>query len=234
MAMNVVYAVTRNAYEWILPSVASLIRHNPETDIYVLAEDDSLPYTLPSGTTVINVSKQRYFPKSGVNYNNWFTYINLLKVRYPSLLPVDKILHLDADTIVCDDLRYLWETDLNGKWFSSCQEYQSKYRPFGEKYYNMGVALINLEQMRKDKIEKKMQDYLNKVKQPWADQDAWNKYAIEQNKVVPMDIRYNECFATGYSANPAIVHYCGISKWYNKQDMFRVEYLNEHKRLLKL
>lgn len=232
--MNVVYAVTRNAYEWILPSVASLIRHNPEADIYVLAEDDSLPYTLPSGTTVINVSKQRYFPKSGVNYNNWFTYINLLKVRYPSLLSVDKVLHLDADTIVCDDLRYLWETDLDGKWFSACQEYRSNYRPFGEKYYNMGVALINLEQMRKDKIEKKMQDYLNKVKQPWADQDAWNKYAIEQNKVVPMDIRYNECFATGYSANPAIVHYCGISNWYNKQDMFRVEYLNEYKRLLKL
>lgn len=232
--MNVVYAVTRNAYEWIQPSVASLIRHNPEADIFVLAEDDSLPFTMPAGTKVINVSKQRYFPKSGVNYNNWFTYINLLKVRYPSFLPVDKVLHLDADTIICDNLIHLWEMDLTGKWFAAVPEYKSCYRPFGPKYYNMGVALINLGQMKKDKIEKPMQDYLNKVKQPWADQDAWNKYGLEQNKIVNMDLRYNECFATGYSNHPAIIHYCGISDWYTNKEMYRGGYLDKYKKVLGL
>ena len=232
--MNIVYAMTRHVYPWILPSITSLMEHNPKARVFILAEDDSLPFSLPVNAEIINVTGQTYFPKSGVNYNTPFKYINLLKVRYPSLLPVNKVIHLDIDTIICDSLEGLWKTDVAGKWFASCQEYKSYYRPFGEKYYNMGVSLINLQQMRKDKIEGLMTDYLNEVKQPWADQDAWNKYGLEQGKIVPLDIRWNECFATGYTDNPAIVHYCGAWDWYTRKSGFRQEYLDEYKRKLGL
>ncbi len=233
--MNIVYAMTRNAYEWILPSITSLVEHNPKVRVFILAEDNSLPFSLPVEAEIINVTDQTYFPKDGVNYNTPFKYVNLLKVRYPSLLPVNKVIHLDVDTIICDSLEGLWKTDLKGKWFASCQEYKSNYRPFGERYYNMGVSLINLQQMRKDGIEEQMQEYLNTVRQPWADQDAWNKYGLEQDKIVPLeDIRWNECFATGYTDNPAIVHYCGIWGWYDKYKGFRSEYLKEYKKRLGL
>lgn len=228
--MNIVYAMTRHVYRWILPSLRSLRDTNPDARVFVLAEDDELPFSLPMKAEIINVAEQTYFPRNGVNYNNDFKYINLLKVRYPSILPVDRVIHLDIDTIICDSLNGLWETDLKGKWFGACREYRAHYRPFGDDYYNMGVAVINLKQMKEDGIEAEMERYLNTVKQPFADQDAWNKYGLAQNKIVPIDIRWNEAIATGETSHPAIVHYCGIKDWYYRFDMPRISYLNTYRK----
>ena len=227
--MNIVYSLTHHVYQWILPSLRSLAEHNPDAKVYILAEDDKLPFDLPMAAKVINVSGQKWFPEIGVNYNNDFTYINLLKVRYPSILKVQKVIHLDIDTIVCDSLDGLWETDLTGKWFGAVPEKQTWYRPFGNTYYNMGIAVINLEQMRKDNIEPMMEGYLNVVKQPFADQDAWNKYGIACGTAVAIDNRWNEGAPTGRTDNPAIIHYCGVKDWYTNATMKRVEYLDKYR-----
>lgn len=229
--MNVVYALTHHVYEWILPSLRSLAATNPGTRVFILCEDDEFPYELPIKAEIINVTGQKWFPADKcVNYNTSFKYINLLKVRYPTILPVDKVIHLDIDTIICDSLKEMWSTDLTGKWVGACLERNGTYRPFGDRYWNMGVALINLKQMRKDKIEQKMQDYLNGIRQPYADQDAWNRYGTEQDKFVTLDTRWNESVVTGRTAHPGIIHYCGMKDWYTRFDMPRVEYLNEYRR----
>ena len=222
--MNIVYTLTSNFIDKAKPSMTSLLGHNPKAKIFLVTETDEVD--LP--VTVINISDQEWFKPGGVNYHNMFTYINLLKVCYPSILPVNKVIHLDADTIICDSLEPLWKQDVKGKWFAACPEYTGKYRPFGDLYYNMGVALINLQQMRTDKIQDTMVEYLNTVRQPWADQDAWNKYALEQNKHTAFPLRYNENFATGYTDNPAIVHFCGNPNWYKDMTMFRREYLDKY------
>ena len=229
LILNVVYALTRNYYHKLLPSIKSLLQHNHSVNVYILAEDDTIP-DLPCKANVINVSSQNYFRPSGANYYNMFKYINLLKVVYPSLLPsLNKVLHLEVDTIICDDLTPLWKTKITNKWFAACPEHMGSYKPFGDLYFNMGVALINLAQMRKDGIEPVMVNYLNTVPQPWADQDAWNKYALEQDKAVPFDLRYNETMVTGYTDNPAIVHYCAIPNWFEDRSVYRHEYLDKYR-----
>lgn len=225
--MNIVYAVTRNVYHTILPSIKSLAAIHPDARVFVLAEDDNLPFTLPMPVEVINVSGQEYFPNDSVNYNNRFKYINLLKVRYPSILKVRKIIHLDTDTIVCDSLEPLWSADVDGKWFAACQEVAGTYKPFGPDYYNMGVALINLQQMRKDHIEEAMEWYLREVKQPWADQDAWNLFGMAFDKIAELPVRFNESIMTGMTDNPAIVHYCSITNWWDNKKMYRREYMEK-------
>lgn len=222
--MNIVYTVTADFIDKIKPSLASLLEHDPKARVFLITEVDDVD--LP--VEVINISGQTWFGKRGVNYGNMFTYINLLKVCYPEILPVNKVIHLDADTIVCGSLEPMWKTNVTGKWFAAVPEYKGKYKPFGETYYNMGVALINLAQMRKDGIQDSMVEYLNKVKQPWADQDAWNKYALEQDKAVALPVEYNECFATGYTEEPVIVHYCGIGNWWTNKVMNRREYLERY------
>lgn len=227
--MNIVYAMTHHVYEWILPSLRSLAATNPDARVFILCEHDELPFELPIKAEIVNVADQKYFPEDGVNYNNSFKYINLVKVRYPSILPADKVIHLDIDTIICDSLEEMWNTDLRGKWVGACTEKSGFYRPFGNVYYNMGVAVINLRQMRKDRIEQTMQDYLNTVGQPYADQDAWNKYGLEQDKFVEIDKRWNECGPVGRTNNPGIVHYCGYKDWFTRFAMPRVEYLNAYR-----
>ena len=229
MIMDIVYAMTRAVYHKIIPSLRSLAEHEPDASIIILCEDDELP-DLPCKAEVINISEQAWFPRSGVNYWNPYTYINLLKVRYPSILHwMNKVIHLDIDTIITDSLQGMWETDVAGKWFAAVPEYRGAYRPFGPVYYNMGVALINLEQMRRDGIESVMTDYLNTIPQPYADQDAWIKYGLEQDKIALLDLRYNENMVTGYTDHPAIVHYCAISNWWEDRGIYRHEYLDKYR-----
>lgn len=227
--INIVYAMTSAVYRWILPSLRSLAEHNPDARIFIVCEDDTLPFPLPVDAEIINASGQEWFPETGINYNTYWTYINFLKVRYPSLLPVDKVIHLDIDTIICDDLSPLFDTALTGYWFAACPEYLGNYRLNGDTYYNAGVMVLNLEQMRKDGIETKMTDHLNTVKEPFADQNVWNRFGIAEGKAKSFDVRYNEGMTTGFTDNPAIVHYCGIRDWYTRSEGHRTEYLRKYK-----
>lgn len=225
--MNVVYTLTSNYVRKALPSMRSLLEHNPKAKIYLLTETDTVDIDVP--VKVINISEQKWFPETGVNYHTPFSYVNLLKVVYTELLPkLQKVIHMDADTVICDSLEPIWQEDLSGKWIAAVPEYRGRYHPFGPMYYNMGMAVLNLAQMRKDGIVPWMVEYLNTVPQPYADQDAFNKPGIEQDKFVPLDIRYNECFATGETDNPAIVHYCGRFDWYENQWIPRRMYLERY------
>ena len=228
--MNIVYALTKNVYEWVVPSIKSLAEHNPKARVFMLAEDDEFPYELPIDVEMINVSDQKYFPDIGAHRKKDFGgYINHLKIWYSKFLPVNKVIHLDIDTIICDKLDGLWKTDVSGKWFEAVPESQKWYNPFGDKYYNTGVVLFNLAQIRKDKPQQDMTDYLLNTDQPYADQNAWNKFGYEQDKIAELDLRYNESRVTGMTDNPAIVHYCSIPDWWKNKKMERREYLDAYR-----
>ena len=227
--MNIVYALTRNIYDWILPSLKSLAETNPKARVFILCEDDAMPFELPMEAEVINISGQKFFPEIAAHRAESFGgYINHLKTCYSSVLPVNKVIHLDVDTIVCDSLDGLWKTDVSGKWFAAVPESQKWYKPFGDVYYNMGVALFNLAQLRKDKIQNTMTEYLMTANQPYADQNAWNKFGIEQDKIQRLNVRYNESRVTGMTDDPAIVHYCSYPDWWTKKDMPRRQYLERY------
>ena len=202
----------------------SLKEHEPDARVFVLCEDDRID-GLPMECEFINVTGQKWVPHGSPNYRTRFGYINLLKNCYSEILPVDKVIHLDIDTVVCDSLRPLWETDLTGKWIGAVPEYTGKYHPFGADYYNMGVAVLNLAQLRADNAVKPMMWYLNAVQQEYADQDAWNLFGMAYDKFVPVDVRFNENYATGFTSNPAIVHYCGFGDWYGNRNIHRAEYM---------
>lgn len=227
--MNIVYAMTRNLYYKLIPSLASLLEHNKPKAIYILAEDDDLPYELPSICHVINVSGQKYFPEGNPNNKSVFTYMAMMRACYAELLPrVNKVLQLDVDTIICDSLLPVWRTDISGKWFAAVPEYLGKYNPWEhEKYYNIGVCLYNLSQMRKDKAVAKMVDLMNH-KQMWCvEQDALQYYAVP-DLVEDLPLRYNECFCCGYTDDPAVVHYAGHHDWYENKSLVRREYLEKY------
>lgn len=228
--MNIVYALTKNVYEWVVPSIKSLAEHNPKARVFMLAEDDEFPYELPIDVEMVNVSDQTYFPDIATHRKDDFGgYINHLKIWYSKFLPVNKVIHLDIDTIICDKLDGLWKTDVSGKWFAAVPESQKWYNPFGDKYYNTGVVLFNLAQIRKDKPQQDMTDYLLNTDQPYADQNAWNKFGYEQDKIAELDLRYNESRVTGMTDNPAIVHYCSIPDWWKNKKMERREYLDAYR-----
>lgn len=225
--MRIVYEATRNYYPYLRWTIQSLLEHNDPEIIYILAEDDSIP-DLPEVCKVINVTDQKWIRKSSPNYKSWYSWMVLMRVCLPEILDCDKVLQLDIDMVICDSLRPVWETDVEGKWIAAVRERAGTYRPFGMKYYNMGVSLFNLEQMRKDGAMQKLVRELNSVWYPCPEQDAINKYAVP-DKITDIPARYNECFCCGYTENPAVIHFAGERSWMDNPEMFRGEYLEKYK-----
>ena len=148
-----VYSGTRNLYQPMTTAAKSLLFNSSVEKIYFLIEDDEFPKKLPPQIETLNVSDQSFFPKHSANYKTPFSYMALLRVCYTKLFPdLDKILQLDVDTVVVDNIDELWEIDLTDKYFAAVEEYLSTYKPFGKKYYNIGVAMFNLDQIREDNI----------------------------------------------------------------------------------
>lgn len=212
--MNVIYSGTRNLYPAMRGAILSLLEHNPDAKIWVLAEDNELPFGKDLGITVYNVSGQSIFPKNGPNMRSQFTYMAMMRSVTAALLPgEERVIQLDVDTIVCDDLTPMWETDLDGKWLAWCEERWGVWKPYGPKYYNFGVALMNLDQMRKDRAPDLLSSLLNLNAYQYVDQDVMNLCAVP-GKSVELPNRYNESFCCGYTEHPAIVHYAGYPEWY--------------------
>lgn len=223
-----VYSGSRNLYPDMVTAAKSLMFNSTVDKIYFLIEDDVFTEELPPQIQTINVSGQKFFPKNGANFRTSFTYMSLMRVCYAKLFPdIDRILQLDVDTICTDNIDYLWEVDMNDKWFGAVVEDLGTYKPFGPKYYNIGVAIFNLEWIRKDGIDEKLIHYLNTVKVPYIDQDAWNRFGIGRDMSLP--VRFNECFVTGYTEKPAIVHFAGHKDWQNSIRVPRREHIKTYR-----
>lgn len=227
---HAVYSGTRNLYESMVWSAKSLVANSGVDRIHMLIEDDDFPYELPDGLfDVRNVREyaDRTFPDTGVNAKTHFTKMALVRVCYEELLPgVDKVLQLDADTVVMSNVDAIWDIDVDGKWFAACQEIYSGYNPYeAAKYYNVGVCLFNVEQMREDKAQKRLVKFVNKRIANCVEQDALNYYGSRKRKIADMPMRYNENSACGYTDDPAIVHYVGYMDWQTNTRLPRREYL---------
>ena len=85
-----------------------------------------------------------------------------------SLLPdvIERVIYLDADTIVNDSLRGIWDTYLGNNLIACAQEptiYKETKKAVGlsekEPYFNAGVMLIDLNRWRRENVEEQLLTY---------------------------------------------------------------------------
>ena len=225
--IHVGYSLTRNLYPQLQVTIRSLLEHNDNLMVHVMAEDDELPFEIPCEHEIINMSEQSYFPPTNMNCRSQFTYMAMLRVVWPEVALAKRLIQLDVDTIVCDSLEPIWNIDLDGKWIAWCPERLGQFRPFGPDYYNFGVAVLNLRRMRVDNMTEFMVRELNRFQYPFLDQDVMNRFAVP-DKTAELPVRYNECFCCGQTDNPAIVHYAGYPDWFTNPNVPRREYLAKY------
>ena len=161
----------------------------------------------------------------------------LCKFEIADILPeLDKVLYLDGDIIVQDDLSVLFATDIEGYYVAAVKDaYVLEEQRDGfktEGYFNSGVMLLNCRRMRQEKMSEKLwslkQEHRDLL---FMDQDVFN--LAFAGKVKYLDLRYN--FMAAYfrpkyfpfllkiyndaeyvraqSATPAIIHYTGKNPW---------------------
>lgn len=207
----VVYTGTRNTYETILSSFKSLMAHSWVDKAYFLIEDDEFPFEIPDIVTVVNVSNQSFFPEDGPNYHCTWSYMCLMRAAFPQLFPQHKkILSLDIDTIIVDDIEELWNADLSEYYIAGVHEKDKKQ----EDYINFGVVMMNLDLLREDERSEEMITMINNTKLNCPEQDAFN--AVCEGNILLLPSKYNFTPFSHLVVTPekeAIIHYAGIHYW---------------------
>lgn len=193
-------------------------------EITFLTADKKVTEALPTASTIKHITQDTY-----------------LRIVLPRLLQkkVTKVLYLDGDLIVKEDLSELWNTDL--KDYSLAAVDESCLMPFNNKkrlsaelglptdslYFNAGVMLMNVKKWREEKIADRVEEYLQThPRLPLMDQDALN--AVLHNEWLQLDPKWNytTCHWNAFpDLEPSILHFCGPRKPWNSRVRFRDEYV---------
>ena len=165
------------------------------------------------------------------------------RLALADILPndIEKVIYLDIDLLVFDDIKKLWQIDLENLPLAAVPDYgimaserlcKQKQQviglPFGEKYFNSGVLIVNLKEWRKENYTKQILEIINNNKFPHHDQDALNKLFIHKwkeielrwNVIPPVFYLFNKVMfnkkmrnsALEAKSNIAILHYAGSYK----------------------
>lgn len=213
-----IYAVaaTRKYYKYLNTWLYAFSEHNNYEKIYVCIEDKEL--NLPF-RDLEYIDMDEYLDINGANYNGLDGKGALIRLYLPEIVKEDKILYMDLDTIVVDDISELFDIDIENYYCAGVFDHYMKNQPLNtildidyDNYINAGVILFNLEYVRKDKKDKELIEYINSTKLTYLDQDTINK--VFYGKIKLIDSIYNSCGATETKDNFKIYHWVGSkSNW---------------------
>ena len=159
------------------------------------------------------------------NDNSAFPITTYLRLFAPYLIPIEakKMIYLDVDMIMLQDISTLWNTELEDKMFGAvvdlCKTVGStwggipNYKSLGldpnAKYFNAGLMLINPVRWREadisNKVIKAIHDNINSVN--FADQYGLNVVLI--NRWLELDCRWN-AFSVSNCEDPFLIHFLDI------------------------
>ena len=156
---------------------------------------------------------------SSPNYNTIFTPLSFARCYFSKVLNEDRILYIDADAIVIDNIQDLWKMDLEGNVIAGIHEggEWDKYlglKGFDDTYINSGVLLMDLKAIRQQGIDDKIIELLNTKKFHLPDQDVIN--IVCKDKIKQLSNIYNSTDTTGYTDKAKIVHYIRSAKGWIK------------------
>ncbi len=185
-----------------------------------------------------------------------------LRYLAPDVLPasLERVLYLDCDLVVLDDIRPLWQTDLDGRALGAASDFP--WDPDGSDaarrgalgialdrpYVNSGVLLLDLGRWRRDAIAPRLFDFAERhaCDLVFPDQDALN--AVLGGDIHLLDCRWNlqarmiglarKAFPDEFAAtrharrHPAILHYTTADKpWLFRSNAARKADYLRHLRL---
>lgn len=179
----------------------------------------------------INVSRLQH-----LRLAEWFSPANYYRMLLPELLPsLDRVLYLDADIVVDDDIVPLWKVELGEHALGAIPNVLHPKNPQDHvfnlglraphDYLNSGVLLMNLKRMRESGIDRTLLEYAGMHPQLmlYADQDAFNgvlkgrwlrlhpRWNVQTTmlEVAPADQPLEPSELAEALQRPAVIHYMG-------------------------
>ena len=202
--MDVVYFGSREIYRDFETAIRSLLAHNPEARVWTLTEDPDPFYDLPVRNIVWRW--RDYFNELSTT-TKWKQF-GPIRAAFSKVLPLDRVISIDCDTIVRGDISELWTMDLQGCHVAMCRE-EAMSRAIGRPYYNNGVCVMDLARIREDGVDDRMIEELNTVWHPYVGQDAMQMFC----RILDLDSRWNASKFTAPCRDPVILHFADRQDW---------------------
>lgn len=172
-------------------------------------------------------------------YTSRYGYSAWYRILLPNVLPdVDRVLYLDSDLLIMDDLQSLYEIELGNAYLAAVTQptlpqvfprlRDTLGLPDADSYFNSGVMTLDLARLRSSGSVAQVLAFINERKgpMPWADQDPLN--AVLHRHRVRLGPRWNlmtPVFELPASmmpwtpaeineavADPAVIHFIGEHK----------------------
>lgn len=191
--IDIAFGVDGNYAPHLAAVIRSIVRHAPGARLrfIILFEDfdavrrKACEETAPEAEFVWTEIAGLELPEFSDHLH--FTRAILFRLGLADLAPADcrRIIYLDADVIVADDIRKLWSVNLGGVALGAVEDAYVDPEAFakrwglkeaGARYFNSGILLIDLDQVRRDGL---FRDAMRFVAEHGAglsltDQDALN------------------------------------------------------------
>lgn len=223
--INILYAGNYKVFDGILISILSVIKHTKqELNVRCLTMNLSEvnKHFLP-----LNNEQEKYLdilvkeinPKSSfklidvtnlfkqelgntVNIDNHFTPYAMLRLLADLVddMP-DKIIYLDADTIINNDIEQLYNFDLQEKEIGGVKDIYL----FRKKYFNSGVLLIDLKKIKQNKTFFNARKIVLSKKMKLVDQTALN---IASKDKLMLPLKFNA--QNKYFPEIVVHHFCNV------------------------
>ncbi len=236
-ALTIASTIDRRYLQPLVVTVASLVEHLPTGTPVRL-------FVLHDGLTAADLRHLEAFVHveaiappldrlAGLPVRRPFTREAYFPLLLPDVLPtaLDRVLFLDADLLVLDDLTPLWTVDLEGAPVAAVADgaiplvssprglaaYRALGIPAAAPYFNAGVMLMDLGAWRREAVTPRAIEFLRSARRvDFLHQEALN--AVLWNRWRPLPSRWNVLaglagrFDVALPDVPAIAHFAGRFK----------------------
>lgn len=234
--MIICMCCTKNWYIHLATELYALFKHNKVKKVYLFIEDDNIPYLTDKRIEFINVNNlKEYVTNESPNYNTQYSKLSYLRCYFSKVLKENKILYIDADAIVVNNIEDLWDIDLEDNVLAGIHEggeWNKHLWTYGldDTYINSGVLLMNLKKIKEERLDDSMLYLLNHNKYAFPDQDVIN--LVCRNRIKQLSNIYNLTETTGFRNDAKIIHYIRGRKGWIKDSPRSEIWYNYHKEYI--
>lgn len=189
--INIAFCSDKRGIKLAAVSIKSLLNVSAgkcDYNIYCVIDDDVSAQEKRSLSALLKgTSSTITFLKPNNDFDKSFTHGWTKAVYYRTMLPkllpnVDKIIYADIDIIFCNDLIEAYNLNMG-------DNYIAGVKTFANGYINSGFLIMNLKQIRKDKLYKKWIE--TSQKEHWSDPDQALLNYTCQGRILYLPLKYN-------------------------------------------
>lgn len=237
--MNILFSSDNNYVRHLGVAIYSLLSNNSKFDnirIFVV-QDNIDPENLQNLQKIVgqfNNAELVFIP-----YKHWSDRLHL-NMSWPismsayarlfigDMLPssIDKVLYLDSDMLINDDLSEIWNANLGDKIVGAVQDQVPDTVKFAvglsstDMYFNSGLLLINLAKWRKEKIGEKSMSFLDLHHGNVIHHDQGTLNGLLKNKWHRLPLKYNVMTVHYFMSLKKIrKYYKDISDFYDEKEI---------------